>query len=280
MFSMKARTYPAASGFTLIELLVVIAVIAIIAAILFPVFAQAREKARQTTCISNEKQLGLGMMMYVQDHDEAYPLMQCGTPGGQAWTWQLVINPYIKNGSDNQSGWSITNGIFQCPSAPRPQGNNYGIRPDVFPDAIYGSNPPTIVMTSQIDVPSDKALIFEKGLGAGSNNSAQEAVVIDEWYWTDWVGHPTGSNDDGSGWDYRNTGTPQHWDLNADRECDMTPTQTFYWPGCDDFPRYRHQQNTDIVFFDGHVKSIKRGRLDWYKNIYIHLPNVSSGYPY
>ena len=60
-------------GFTLIELLVVIAIIAILAAILFPVFAKAREKARQTTCTSNMRQIGLGMVQYVQDYDELYP---------------------------------------------------------------------------------------------------------------------------------------------------------------------------------------------------------------
>jgi prepilin-type N-terminal cleavage/methylation domain-containing protein len=60
-------------GFTLIELLVVIAIIAILAAILFPVFAQARESARQATCLSNMKQIGTASMMYVQDYDETYP---------------------------------------------------------------------------------------------------------------------------------------------------------------------------------------------------------------
>lgn len=64
-------------GFTLIELLVVIAIIAILAAILFPVFARAREKARQTSCLSNLKQLALGVLMYTQDYDEILPTADC-----------------------------------------------------------------------------------------------------------------------------------------------------------------------------------------------------------
>src|SRR5581483_4248901 len=91
------------NGFTLIELLVVIAIIAILAAILFPVFAQAREKARQISCASNEKQLGLAIIQYVQDYDETYPIGFCDWTG-TAPTWPVGISPYVK-----------TFKVFQCP---------------------------------------------------------------------------------------------------------------------------------------------------------------------
>jgi len=86
-------------GFTLIELLVIIAIIAILAAILFPVFAQAREKARQATCLSNLKQMSLGMRMYVQDYDELYPPHRLGPACcyPKAYTWKAAIFPYLKN---------------------------------------------------------------------------------------------------------------------------------------------------------------------------------------
>ena len=81
---MQCRSPRSQSAFTLIELLVVIAIIAILAAILFPVFAQAREKARQTSCLSNTKQLGLGFMQYMQDYDEHLPSGGACTPGNGA----------------------------------------------------------------------------------------------------------------------------------------------------------------------------------------------------
>ena len=93
-----------AGAFTLIELLVVIAIIAILAAILFPVFAQAREKARQTSCLSNMKQISLGVHMYTQDYDETLPTLEHG--GHQGWIDQ--IHPYTKN-----------HDIRRCPSDSR-----------------------------------------------------------------------------------------------------------------------------------------------------------------
>jgi prepilin-type N-terminal cleavage/methylation domain-containing protein/prepilin-type processing-associated H-X9-DG protein len=105
-------------GFTLIELLVVIAIIAILAAILFPVFAKAREKARQTSCLSNMRQMGTAFMMYNQDYDEKFlcgatasiiPTLQPhGLPqGSNINLWRYQVQPYIKN-------WQI----FVCPSSP------------------------------------------------------------------------------------------------------------------------------------------------------------------
>ena len=88
-------------GFTLIELLVVIAIIAILAAILFPVFAKAREKARQITCLSNEKQINLAMMQYVQDFDETMPAATITTniydSSQPHYSWAYVVYPYVKS---------------------------------------------------------------------------------------------------------------------------------------------------------------------------------------
>ncbi len=115
------------NGFTLIELLVVIAIIAILAAILFPVFARAREKARQTSCASNLKQISTAFLMYVQDYDENMPPWTgnaCGTlPAlgpGQTGAFALgymypgLVSPYIKNGVDPVTG--ILGQVWACPT--------------------------------------------------------------------------------------------------------------------------------------------------------------------
>lgn len=94
------------NAFTLIELLVVIAIIAILSAILFPVFAQAREKARQTSCVSNLRQLGSATLMYASDYDEGLPLIR------RDKSWTYTVQPYIKSfqilrcASDTSSNWS------------------------------------------------------------------------------------------------------------------------------------------------------------------------------
>ncbi len=103
---MKKRTNLVAKrGFTLIELLVVIAIIAILAAILFPVFSRAREKARQSSCLSNMKQIGTAWQQYTQDYDEKSLPIRAGGYGSAPFHWVAVLQPYIKNDQ-----------IFTCPS--------------------------------------------------------------------------------------------------------------------------------------------------------------------
>lgn len=115
------------SGFTLIELLVVIAIIAILAAILFPVFAQAREKARQANCISNTKQYATATLMYVQDYDEAFPFSAYSGENMCVATFYWAVQPYVKN-----------NEITQCPSE-----KNALVLADVFKPLPPCTNSPT-----------------------------------------------------------------------------------------------------------------------------------------
>jgi prepilin-type N-terminal cleavage/methylation domain-containing protein/prepilin-type processing-associated H-X9-DG protein len=119
------------SGFTLIELLVVIAIIAILAAILFPVFAKAREKARQSSCLSNVKQLALGFLQYAQDYDENLPAQGSNAVRPEQ-RWYNAIQPYLKNTQ-----------VLDCPSSTY-KGNaarhNYGAVEQVVGYLPYGTS--------------------------------------------------------------------------------------------------------------------------------------------
>ena len=118
-------------GFTLVELLVVIAVITILAAILFPVFAQAREKARQTSCASNARQLALGVLMYAEDHDETLPPVAHAAPesDGQAdeeahgRLWTDLLFPYVRS-----------HPTLRCPTDPTRSSTSYGLNELAFAD--------------------------------------------------------------------------------------------------------------------------------------------------
>jgi prepilin-type N-terminal cleavage/methylation domain-containing protein/prepilin-type processing-associated H-X9-DG protein len=117
-------------GFTLIELLVVIAIIAILAAILFPVFARAREKARQASCQSNQKQIALAVLMYVQDWDEKFPCTpywECGRPNNFPKTrWYVCAYPYIKNDQLFHCPTDGADGGWDYPDPPFNAGVNWG----------------------------------------------------------------------------------------------------------------------------------------------------------
>jgi len=158
-------------AFTLIELLVVIAIIAILASILFPVFARARENARRASCLSNLKQIGLGVMMYVQDYDGKYPASQSVNgeprpgnmnwhPGGGTWYWQHLIYAYVK--SDQ---------IFACPSSPENTTSwmenygyafNYGANSDLMSYSPTSSSYP-ITSLATVKKPATTFLIFDSG---------------------------------------------------------------------------------------------------------------------
>ena len=149
-------------GFTLIELLVVIAIIAILAAILFPVFAKAREKARQISCLSNQKQIGLGVLQYLQDNDECFP---CGIVpgtngygstygGGAGWAGQTY--PYVKS-----------NAVFACPDDAGYKGVaivSYGINENLTSGAsVDGNNTPEggALKVAQCGAPANTVLLAE-----------------------------------------------------------------------------------------------------------------------
>ena len=117
------------SAFTLIELLVVIAIIAILAAILFPVFARARENARRSSCQSNLKQIGLGIIQYQQDYDEKFPLAMQQAPGDIVRGWSAQIQPYTKSLQ-----------ILQCPSEPNPSNDGTNPQSNGYTDYWYNAS--------------------------------------------------------------------------------------------------------------------------------------------
>jgi prepilin-type N-terminal cleavage/methylation domain-containing protein/prepilin-type processing-associated H-X9-DG protein len=158
---MRPRRSPV--GFTLIELLVVIAIISILAAILFPVFARAREKARQTSCLSNLRQLGIGLDMYSQDHDETLfffghnvdpsrvnPVTPLGANAGNRW-WNQII-----------SYTSDTRDLLVCPSDDERRPNST----DNKPRSYVANRAAESLTLAQVDRPADVIVVTEKVGGA------------------------------------------------------------------------------------------------------------------
>jgi prepilin-type N-terminal cleavage/methylation domain-containing protein/prepilin-type processing-associated H-X9-DG protein len=232
-----------AQGFTLIELLVVIAIIAILAAILFPVFAQAREKARQTSCLSNCKQIGLGLMMYAQDYDEilpasgvypgsgGYPPFFLDANGKDAYRWAfwvMQIYPYTKNKA-----------VFACPDGP--QTTVYGPAEDrilcnlAYNELIVWSWTGNSSMAKLAGAPggvASVAVVADSGSGSMFNN----------WSWADSGGVqcPGDAPDFGL---YR-----LKYAMDPPWQKPLT---------C----RVRHPAGSNVVFADGHAKLVTMGSI-------------------
>jgi prepilin-type N-terminal cleavage/methylation domain-containing protein/prepilin-type processing-associated H-X9-DG protein len=173
MSSLSSRSQ-ARSAFTLIELLVVIAIIAILAAILFPVFAQARDKARGIACLSNMKQIGVGVQMYLQDYDETVFFRSTTNvdatrihtaTSGDTLKWCNMLMPYVKN-----------NDVYKCPSdAPKlvADANSKLVIPRSFAAAAAAES----LSLAQIDKPSEIILITE----AWSRDAAGALINTETW---------------------------------------------------------------------------------------------------
>ncbi len=230
-------------GFTLIELLVVIAIIAILAAILFPVFAKAREKARTASCQSNLKQLALAWTMYTQDYDERQPLWQQTDAGltnvYNTRMWWSVIYPYIKNGQ-----------VYQCPS--RQSGgtsaymgningyivmdNSVAFYPNLNLDyCVNVNNSGTALAT--VAATAEKVIIADNNAFPGY---APPKVGI-AWHWYS------------AFWGLNLTTTPASNTFVGNHMGDMTAP---------DFPQGMHSGGSNIAYLDGHVKFKAGGAIN------------------
>ncbi len=199
------RTAPRKRGFTLIELLVVIAIIAILAAILFPAFAKARESARRSSCSSNLKQIGIGIMQYTQEYDEKYPLKFIDYGGGVYTVWDQTIQPYIKSAD-----------LFRCPSNPmgsltsapaQPTLNlpaipaSYVANPRIIADVTQGDDHNTTIPAismAAVNAPTTRIMITEGNYPYGANAGRVQAPnlnwstiggSVDAWYKELFAGH-------------------------------------------------------------------------------------------
>ena len=164
-------------GFTLIELLVVIAIIAILAAILFPVFAQAREKARQSTCLSNCKQYSLATLMYVQDYDETFPYSAV-LSGYCVDTFYSVVSPYVKNNQiprcPSEDKAIQVASLVGAPCANTPEYTSYVVNPSLFKNGFFPGVSP--VALAALPRPADTISHYDGNAAVGLAPVARQII--------------------------------------------------------------------------------------------------------
>lgn len=209
-------------AFTLIELLVVISIITVLAAILFPVFARARGNARRTSCLSNLKQIGLGIMQYVQDYDETYPMALNYDAPSNTQRWIDTIQPYVKSHQ-----------VFMCPSG-------YDNGPS---NANYGANQHILVFSGG-DEPTDNQIKV-----ASVESASTIYMVMDFGTYFARVSNVASASGSGSKWTY----LPGMGEAGA--ACNITATAVY--DRISDCERGRHFGGVNVTFADGHAKWLK-----------------------
>ena len=238
-------------AFTLIELLVVIAIIAILAAILFPVFAQAREQARTVSCVSNMRQIGLGVKMYAQDYDESYPL---GTyPSARNWEVNTYVNPYDpdKQCLDN---FGILKGFNPGDGGPDYTGCAYGgefyrhlMAVQVFP----------YIKNKQIwYCPSDK---FHSPSAFNIQRGLQSYQWFVNWVYNSDIGAPFGNVNYPGGPISLSNDPPSEKSDNSSQRILFMEFGAFGWDGGDSEDKNRrgntnHSRGYNCTYLDGHAK--------------------------
>ncbi|MBB6053230.1 prepilin-type N-terminal cleavage/methylation domain-containing protein [Armatimonas rosea] len=242
-------------AFTLIELLVVIAIIAILAAILFPVFAQARDKARSAACLSNTKQLALGVYQYAQDYDETLPVAGYNAQCRGRWQWQIY--PYVKNEqvftcpNISQQPWRATTGVnfnYTCPNSGQVITSGLGQNDK----GGYGWN---YALHGDSGDVTGAALDRAPGYSLAAINKPADTVIIGE---TGFIGTAgTASGWAMMAWDPRNTGSAGFSQPGLFAQGRHNSEQTVTMQGMPVPVKGR----LNVVFLDGHAKNLSLGQL-------------------
>lgn len=250
-------------GFTLIELLVVIAIIAILAAILFPVFAQARAKARAASCLSNQKQIGLAFLMYVQDFDETFPKgdplvannwvgpERITAPDGRIYggfvNWPLKVYPYIKNGAGTTTSTSVFTCLEDTEATVHFNKDATVVAPAIYDDGwgkplamsyagnsriVFGWNTAPIALA---------AINFPASTYLAGDNGAKDPIGFGDGY-------------DGGVYQANTMNRTRLIKECAGREIDGGSGNYFMKAGADPRPCARHNQGENYIFTDGHAK--------------------------